>query len=159
MISIDELQTKLDEYIKTEYSEYIDIGCAPYGNDTSKLVIYNKLNNRLTFIRLSLQFGEVERTIKSISDFIPFIVYYNENELIISRLSPTITLCLYQGLFFLYSEDDDITILVSYNNLEQIKERIENLKFLYMSYHSYHMNWAQEALQSIKSISDDDFRK
>ena len=27
-----------------------------------------------------------------------------------------------------------------------------------MTYHSYHMVWAQEALMSIKSISDDDFK-
>ncbi len=60
---------------------------------------------------------------------------------------------------FLYSEEDDLIILVSYNNLEQIKERLENLKFLNMTYHSYHMAWAQEALMSIKSISDDDFKK
>lgn len=159
MITIDELKLKLDYYLQNEYSEHFYISCATYGNDNTKLVIYNELNEKLTFIKLSLHFGETERTIKAISDFIPFIVYYNENELIISRISPTITFCLYKCLLFLYSEEDDLIILVSYNNLKQIKERLENLKFLNMAYHSYHMVWAQEALMSIKSISDDDFKK
>ena len=159
MITIDELKSKLDYYLQNEYSEHFYIGCAPYGNDTTKLVIYNELNEKLIFIKLSLQFGETERTIKAISDFIQFVVYYNENELIISRISSTITFCLYKCLLFLYSEENDLVILVSYNDLEQIKERLENLKFLNMTYHSYHMAWAQEALMSIKSISDDDFKK
>lgn len=159
MITVDELKSKLDEYLQNEYSEYFYIGCAPYGNDTTKLVIYNELNEKLTFIKLSLQFSEVERTIKSILDFIPFLIYYNENELIISRITPTITFCLYKSLFFLYSEEDDLVILVSYNNLEQIKERIENLEFLKKAYYNYHMPWIQEALLSIKSISDDDLKK
>ena len=143
MITIDKLKSKLDYYLQNEYSEHFYISCAPYGNDTTKLVIYNELNEKLTFIKLSLQFGETERTIKAISDFIPFVVYYNENELIISRISSTITFCLYKCLLFLYSEEDDLIILVSYNDLEQIKERLENLKFLNMTYHSYHMTWAQ----------------